>query len=227
MVGRPIGAAAYWRPGTKELWFTTLPGGFATWHPAHGVATYDDTLVAMASPSARSWFTADGRRWFSWRRDHSGAAASVYLGDADAPAVAGLPINPSGLVTDTYWPIGDGRLLVQSWTTDGRRSDITLVDPELGTSRGLAAAGHLLAVGPTRALALLEWQLSRSSGRLTLVDYASGAQTVLADDVYAVDLDRARAQAGSDPLAPGTRIAFLSRNRLESRDDGLWVAELP
>jgi hypothetical protein len=32
---------------------------------------------------------------------------------------------------------------------------------------------------------------------------------------------------GTDPLAPGTRIAFLLRNRLESRDDGLWVAELP
>jgi hypothetical protein len=53
---------------------------------------------------------------------------------------------------------------------------------------------------------------------------------VLAEDVYAVAVDRGRSATvppGKDVLLPGTRVAFLSRNRLESRDDGLWVAELP
>jgi hypothetical protein len=141
-----------------------------------------------------------------------------------------LPLNPTGTEAYRYAQLDDGRLLVEAWSSDYRRDDIYLVDADAGTTRAIASAGQLVAVGQTRALALLNWQLSRSSGDLTLIDYASGAHTLLAQDVYAVDVDRGKSAAvppGTDALAPATRVAFLSRNRLESRDDGLWVAELP
>ena len=125
---------------------------------------------------------------------------------------------------------GDGRLLAEAWLVDSQRSDIYLVDPDAMTSRTIASNGHVLSVGQTRALALLNFDLARLTGDLTLVDLASGDHTLIAEDVYAVAVDRGRlaiVPAGSDVLAPGTRVAFLTRNRLDSPYDGLWVTELP
>jgi hypothetical protein len=81
-----------------------------------------------------------------------------------------------------------------------------------------------------RALALLNWEVSRSSGDLTLIELASGSKTLLAEDAYAVAVDPGRSAdvpADADRLAAGTRVAFLARNRLDSPYDGLWVATLP
>jgi hypothetical protein len=63
-----------------------------------------------------------------------------------------------------------------------------------------------------------------------LIDLATGVQTLLAQDVYAAAVDpgiHAYVAPGTDALAPGTRIAFLVRNRMDSPYDGIWVAELP
>jgi hypothetical protein len=63
-----------------------------------------------------------------------------------------------------------------------------------------------------------------------LVDLASGEQTMLAENVYAAAVDpgkTADVPMDADRLAPGTRVAFLTRSRLESPYDGLWVATLP
>jgi hypothetical protein len=133
-------------------------------------------------------------------------------------------------VTTSHWETDDGRLLVGAWTLDGNRKDIYLVDADAGTSRAVASTGHLIALGHTRALALLNWEISRATGDLTLVDLASGAHTLLAENVYDVAVDRgtsANVPPGTDVLAPGTRVAFLTNNRLASPWDGLWVASLP
>jgi len=77
---------------------------------------------------------------------------------------------------------------------------------------------------------LLNFDLARLVGDLTLIDFASGSRIFLAGDVYAVAVDRgasAMVPSGTAPLVAGTRIAFLTRNRLASPYDGLWVAELP
>jgi hypothetical protein len=226
--GKVLSGASEWRPGTSDVWFSTLPDGFAIWQPTLGVTTVSSTFCQYpVSLGQASFFTRDGRHWFSQSRT---LRPTIYVGSADDPRAPLLPLNPSGTETDRHWETDDGRLLVEAWTSDPARNDIYLVDADQGTSRAIASAGHLVAVGQSRALALLDWQVSRSSGELTLIDYTSGARTVLAEDVYAVDVDRGKLAAvppGTDSLAPGTRVAFLSRNRLEGRDDGLWVAELP
>ena len=227
-IGKGISGSSEWRPGTSDLWFSTLPDGFAIWNPTRGVTTVAGSPNPFAPLLGEpSMFTRDGRHWFSWRLT---PRPTVCVGSADDPLAPVLPLNPTGTEAYRYAQLDDGRLLVEAWSSDYRRDDIYLVDADAGTTRAIASAGQLVAVGQTRALALLNWQLSRSSGDLTLIDYASGAHTLLAQDVYAVDVDRGKSAAvppGTDALAPATRVAFLSRNRLESRDDGLWVAELP
>jgi hypothetical protein len=219
-VGQTIGPYLAWRPGRAELWFPTVPAGFCIWRPDAGLTTGP----ALLSPDV---FTRDGRHWFSM---DGGSLPTVYVGSADDPTAPLLPLNPRGTVTTINGQTDDGRLLVGVWTLDAQRKDIYLVDADAGTSRAIATAGHLVALGHTRALALLNWEVSRSTGDLTLIDLASGAQTVLAENVYDVAVDRgqsANVPPGTDALAPGTRVAFLTNNRLASPWDGLWVASLP
>jgi hypothetical protein len=226
-VGQGLDGNCEWRPGTSDLWCATLPGGLAIWRPHHDVTTLDaEGFAYRPAGGASSVFTADGRHWFA----RAGSPRpTVYAGSSDDPQATLVPLNPPGTQTDRYWLVPDGRLLIEAWASDARRSDIYLVDADAGTSRALGSAGKVVAVGQKRALALLDWQLSRAGGELTLVDY-TGERRILAPDVYAAAADRgpfAQVPPGSDALAPGARVAFLSRNRLESRDDGLWLAELP
>ena len=227
--GQGIGTTIEWRPGRPELWISTLPDGFLIWRPDADLTTVQATLypyiqAPYGKPSA---FTRDGRHWFS---TGTGQRPTIYVGLADDATAPQLPLNPRGTVTTTHWETDDGRLLVGAWTIDENRKDIYLVDADAGTSRAIASAGHLVALGHTRALALLNWEISRLTGDLTLVDLASGAHTVLAEDVYDLAVDRGKSadvSPGGDALAPGTRVAFVTRNRLASPYDGLWVASLP
>jgi hypothetical protein len=231
-VGQTLGTYVEWRPGRAEVWFSTLPRGFGIWRPDAGLTvvrgTLDPYVPYVRRPDSKlSVFTRDGRHWFS---SGGGERPTIYVGSSDDPTAPLQALNPRGTVTTSYWETDDGRLLVGAWTLDDNRNDIYLVDADAGTSRALASAGHLVALGHTRALALLNWETSRLSGDLTLVDLASGAQTVLARDVYEVAVDRGKSAdvpSGSDPLAPGTRVAYLTNNRLASPWDGLWVVLLP
>jgi hypothetical protein len=93
------------------------------------------------------------------------------------------------------------------------------------TQRQIASTGNVVATGRSRCLVLLNWVASAGSGDLTIVDYATGAQSLIAENVHSVAVDVS--SDGSDALAPGTRVAFLVRNRIASPYDGLWALELP
>lgn len=235
-LGRALGSdvdwpAVYadWRPGHEELWFPVSPGGVAIWKPDGTLAFFDRAPARYSrKPSGiRSMFTGDGRHWFA---KDTGQAGRVAVGSADDPAGAVFFLNPVGTGTLGYWPLDDGRLLVEASPVDSQRSDIYLVDPDVGASRAVASAGHVVTTGRGRLLAFVDWELERSDGELALVDLSSGIQTVFAQDVYAVAVDRGKSAivpSGTDALAPGTTIAFLTRGRLESPYDGLWVTKLP
>jgi hypothetical protein len=176
-------------------------------------------------------FTRDGSHWFSAETRMIGnfVEGALFVGDAEDPGAPPLQLNPWGESLSALWETRDGRLLVgASPLLDPSRQDLYLVDPVTGGSRPIAGGGHLVALGQSRVLALLNWQLSSSTGDLTLVDLDTGTRTLLAEGVYGVALDPGTDPlADADPLAPGTPIAFLVRNRLASPHDGLWVAQLP
>jgi hypothetical protein len=225
-VGQPIGGYNEWRPGRDELWFSTLPDGLAVWSPGANIARIHTERSFQAPDDWTSAFTRDGQHWFS---TDGGKPALIFVGSADDPGAPVLRLNPSGTKASLR-ETTDGQLLVQAWSVDSYRSDIYLIDSDTGTSRVIGGDGHQVVLGQTRTLALLNFDLARLTGDLTLVDLASGAHTFLAPDVYAVAVDRGKSASispGTDVLAPGTRVAFLTRNRLDSPYDGLWVSTLP
>jgi hypothetical protein len=229
-VGKPLSVRnAEWRPGQNEFWFSTFPDGFAIWKPGQPLTLVPATRHSYyRSPyGPYSSFTRDGLHWFS---TNSQNPPTISVGRTDSPLAPLFPINPPGTQTTTHWETQDGRLLVGAWTDDVSRKDMYLVDPDTGQSRAICSNGHLWELGHTRVLALLNWELARSTGDLNLIDLNTGAQTLLAENVYAVDVDRgpsATVPSGTDRLSPGTRVAYLTRHRLNSPHDGLWVAELP
>lgn len=228
------GSEREWRPGRQELWLPLadgldiwLSGAPALLGPFNGTARQ----ATFAPDGRRSMFTRDGGHWLSadYRTMGNLVAAALFVGNAEDPSAPPFQLNPWGESLSALWETRDGRLLVgASPLLEASRQDIYLVDPDTGVSRPLASGGYLLAVGQTRVLALLNWQLSSSTGDLTLIDLETGAKTVLAENVYRVVVDSpANPPAEFDPLAQGTPIAFLVRNRLASPYDGLWIARLP
>jgi hypothetical protein len=227
--GLPINGAGEWRPGHEELWFYfyLVDTHFGRWTPESGFELKSGGPVAVTRlpEGTSSMFTRDGKYWFSWD-----ALRTVYVGLADDPTAPGFPLHPDGTQVSAFWETNDGHFWVGASTTDQNRQDIYLIDPQARTSRTLATGGHLVVPGRTRALAILNWESSRLAGDLVLVDLASGEQTMLAENVYAAAVDpgkTADVPMDADRLAPGTRVAFLTRSRLESPYDGLWVATLP
>jgi hypothetical protein len=218
-----------WRPGHSEYWFDASDGTLRIWKPDSGLTSIPATPFAYyrAPRGQESFFTPDGNYWFS---SQTTDPTAVFVGSADALPGPVFRVNPSGTSTAAYWPLADGRLLVGDWTTDARHEDYFIVDPATGATRAFASAGYVVAVGSTRALALLNWDLESGSGDLTLIDLETGNQTVLAESVYQVAVDPgtfAAVPPGTDALAPGTRVAYLLRNRIVSPYDGLWITELP
>jgi hypothetical protein len=86
----------------------------------------------------------------------------------------------------------------------------------------VASAGSVTAVGAGRALAVLRFVERAGTGDLNLLDLATGAHTLLGENVSFTALDPV-----GDPLAPGALVAFVVRNRLASPYDGIWLAVLP
>lgn len=236
-IAAPITSIEDWRPGHEELWALTAQGdagGLAVWQPDHvsaypGLAPVPRTIA----PDGRvSMFTRDGSHWLGLDMSvtNNGTPAPLVVGSADDPSAPCLRTHPTGEWFHSVWETRDGLLLVGASSFDENRLDLYLVDPAAGSSRILASGGHLVALGRTRALALLNWEVSSSTGDLVLLELATGRQTMVAQDVYQVAVDpgaSADPPVDADLLAPGTTIAFLSRNRLASPYDGLWVAQLP
>jgi hypothetical protein len=230
----------YWRPGHDELWFdaTTLPSqtpddqdrraSLWRWLPgADAVPVVPDGAAYRSFVTPGPWpFTSDGRFLLAFPTTETTDKPTVSLRSADDPAVPLLTLNPSGTGVQDVRELPDGRLVVSNWITDRSRCDVYLVDADAGTVRPLAHGGNVLATGAMRILAQLDWLSGGASGSLSLIDLVTGAITRLAENVHDVAIDVLPAP-GQDALAPGTRVAYLSRNRVSSPFDGLWMITLP
>ena len=238
---QPIEVPSYawvaWRPQHDECWVAAVSAGGAPHvqiFEAGGGAT---TVEVAANPmqytsvgdnSGASSFTSDGRHWFSAVYDQANRSR-VFVGPADDPTAPTFPVNPPGTGSGQYWLLADGRLLVEAFVDDAARNDIYLVDPDTGQARTLGTGGHVVTIGPSRALVLLDWVTSAGTGDLTLIDFTTGATTLLAENVSAVAPQKRYdpADLSLDPLAPGAAVAFQVRDFIDSPYDGIWVATLP
>ncbi|HTA21741.1 MAG TPA: hypothetical protein VK989_20750 [Polyangia bacterium] len=227
-----------WRPQHDELWFVMNQANadaFWRWRPGAApeeigpgdppsqpplATALGQELPLLSQPT----FTPDGAFLFvadGFFQDRQ----PVALRSADDVTAAPYSLTPTGTGLSGVWPLAAGRLLAEDWITDVMRNDIYLVDPAARTSRPLASTGHVVATGRDRFLALLHWVAEGAAGDLTSIDYATGTQTLIAQNVSGVAVD-----ASADPddaLAPGTRVAYLVHDRIASPYDGLWVLELP
>jgi len=234
---------SFWRPGHDEIWFlgTALGADQTLIAPEDRRQTFwrwgadadpspvlpDQTIyIAAATDNVNGPFTPDGRFLITTPAPPQSDPPAVTLRDAESPAAPVLTLNPAGTILADVRQLPDGRLVVADAISDLSRADIYLADPTTGTMQAIAHGGHLVAIGATRVLALLDWEAGGASGSLSLIDLATGAITRLAQQVHAVAID-APVAAGADPLAPGTRVAYVSQNRVSSPYDGLWLTSLP
>jgi hypothetical protein len=214
-----------WRPGHDEFWIQA-DSNLWKFHPERGLAQFaawGGFLPLWAAQPNEPIFTIDGNFWMGIVPP-PGEKSSVFLHSADDANAEPLLLNPSGTGVTSAWPMNDGRLLVEDWIANRKRNDIYLADPAAHTLFALTTGSNIVAVGRDRMLAFLRWSIT-GSGDLTLIDFATGAQLLIAENVSSVAVDRS--PSADDPLAPGTGVAFLVRNRIASPFDGLWVATLP
>ena len=225
-----------WRPGHDEAWFLAIGDELFRWPTAgqpedvgHGGSPSGYPILGSASPqelalNGQPVFTPDGQFRLVVSDVYSDRGPVDLQSNDDATA-SPFRLNQPGLGIAGLWPLADGRMIVEDWITDAKRNDIYIVDPVARTQRAIASTGNVVATGRDRCLALLHWVASGSSGDLTVIDHATGSATLIAENVHAVAVD-----ASGDPndaLAPGTRVAYLVRNRIASPYDGLWVIDLP
>jgi hypothetical protein len=232
-------AVSEWRPGTDELWLATQPSFdpngreyrsiFTIWTP-DGSVTFDAMPITSCLGDVRyrsSVFNRAGSLWFSatWTSDIS----RMLVGWSDHPEEPPMPIAPDGTSVHRCWELEGHRLLVEAGPGDSQDTDLYLFDPSNREIRPLAGGSQVVQAGKDRALVLLQWERWRSAGELAIIDYATGQRTHLSDDVAQAVVDSRNADilSGPDPMAPGTNVAFISRNRLDSPYDGLWLTEVP
>ena len=203
-----------WKPGTGAT-LTPVAAPLAAYNRSPDYSAVSET------------FTRDGQHWFSFVAGTSGQ--QIYVGPADDPTAPSFPVNPLGTGPGSYWELADGRLLIEASVGDYSRNDIYLVDPDTGQSRALATGGHVVTIGTTRALAILDWDAGAGSGELTLIDFDTGATTPLGQNVTTAVVQRQfdPADPDADLLPPGAEVAFLVHDSLASPYDGVWVVALP
>ncbi|HEY4188352.1 MAG TPA: hypothetical protein VGP07_24980 [Polyangia bacterium] len=235
-------SVTYWPPGRDELWLVGAPldptqsdssntaeASFWRWQPGMDpemVLTEQLPFSPITSDTTTWPFTPDGRYLLTVPAISQNDKPTVSLRATDDPATELLALNPTGTGVQDVRQLPDGRLIVSDWITDGSHADIYLVDPDARTMRPLGHGGKVVATGATRILALLDWVATGGSGSLSLIDVATGATTLLAENVHTVAVEQP-VTAGGDVLAPGTRVAYVARNRVASPYDGLWLTSLP
>ncbi|HVT07376.1 MAG TPA: hypothetical protein VHO67_07950 [Polyangia bacterium] len=222
----PHGYGYEWRPGHAELWVPNgQDGPSTTWIEQPGqdpvqVPGIAASLTNLQANGAGSMFTPDGAYWFSQADPMSNQG--LLVGRADDPTGPRFQLTPPHTNDDGYWPVPDGRLVVQAWTKTPELDTAYVVDPATGDARVMGEEGVLLGVGRTRLLA--NQHMLHGEGDLTVFDLATGQATAIAAEFAMGGVVQ---PTGDDAVAPGAPMAFRFQARFPSPYDGIWLTTVP
>ncbi len=214
-----------WRPGHDEIWQPNLqlPNPTITISKPGASPIELPGFLTQVPDSGGQYpsFTPDGAYWFS-SPDFS-MLSGVQLVSADAPAQPGRDLGPPSDTVREFWPLADGRVLAEAFTTTRERCDVFAVDPVSGHSQVLGETGVVMAVGRTRLL--VNQHVLDDQGDLTVFDLPSGRSTVLAPEFATGPVFVE--PVGADPAAPGADVEYQFQARFPSDYDGIWLATVP
>jgi len=220
----PSAGTGVWRPGHDELWLAAYDESKA------GLSGASLIIEAPGHPSLTvpgvypSGFNEDGRYWFSRGTPPDQVVSSDMVGVADDPTGPRYHAVPEGSSLGFVQTLGDGRLLVDSYTSvdDFRNDDYLIVDPRSGVMTTLGLRGFLSELGNDRLLGIFHYVFER--GDLTVVDFATGHQTILAAE-YA--MAAIAVPKDGDSFPPNAQVVYQFTARFDSPWSGLWLTTIP
>ena len=218
-----------WRPGTSQVWFTTVsdstptvwivtPGGSPISVPGIGLSG-----VGNLGGWLQNLFTADGAHWFFTASALDVTTPLIQVGATDDPTGPGFAVNPEGTSIGGAWPLADGRLLTSVYTDSRPRSDVFAINLDTGERVQLAERGRVAAAGKTRFVGMFHFD-PNYRGDLTTVEVDSGRQTILAPEFAVTAFVEPQ---GDDLVPPGARVVYQFQARTDSPYDGIWLVNSP
>jgi hypothetical protein len=226
------------RPGTSEVWCFVEARLYVL--AGDGSLTFVDRAVEVSSgvgPARRgdaglfelpvqteSLFTADGKRWI-FRSGNK-----VLLGDADHPSSEEGMLVSMDVFAAEITELPGGMLVFEDRPSGGGRRDLYVAEPPYEGRRLLVRDVAETIFGHGRVLALShkiggDNASSSGTGDMSIVDLASGGETILARNV--TDVAVPRVCADCDPIAPGTPLLYGVQARVPFKYDGLWLGTVP
>jgi hypothetical protein len=234
-----------WRPGTDEFWcldnnqypIVLKPGqapivshriavvGVHVVDPASAGSKPIVSLYEPFNPDEFDFFFEGGRWWIAKDERDRGV---VRLADASDPSgETGIVLGEAGEFVSEIAILEPGRRIAVSMRRmdDLAPPDVYTIDLIEGTKRVVATHAAQIVYGTNRVLVSQEANKAGDSGRLTLIDLNTGAQSVIAENVALMAV--ARPCPTCLPLDPGARTAFTIQARFPFEQDGVWTGVLP
>jgi hypothetical protein len=197
------------KPNSTQALYSDSQGRLAL-APAGDPAAGRLLDLRPASPS----FTDDGRRFLYIEPD------TVVQGEGRLMDIDGdfleppRPISPAGALVPQggYFFIVEGtRRILVFWAHYGRNaSDLYFANHDTGEQTVVAEGISEVTVTPRRVFGILRVSEQDLTGELVNKDLNRNEEIVLAHSV-------------ADATVWGTRVAFIIRERVPSRHDGLWA----
>lgn len=213
--------SAVWRPDGTLVIFSDVADQLFMYSP--GTSTGIDSLRTSGRTLR---FTQDGRFLLFLRTstvDAESGTALFFL-DTNSPFAPARRASPVGVDVGAYFIFQDGPE-VGFWVPNSHgQADLYFINVDSGTSRRIVESVGHIALGARGLVAVVRIDSQDQVGDLVKIELDTGVERMLAHGVSNFAL--APACKDCDPIAAGTRLAYVVHGRFASERDGVWAAEL-